>query len=136
MNFMEIAHARQSCRSFDEGREIEQEKLGVSPACYAWFKAMTGDSSDNVPGIPGVGPKTAAALTAQFGSMEEMLSHTGDILRPHIRKAVEENRERLRKSYALIHLEGNQPLPFDPKQLQWQYEGQTTMKVLAEIGLK
>ncbi len=113
-----------------------REKLGVSPACYAWFKAMTGDSSDNVPGIPGVGPKTAAALTAQFGSMEEMLSNTMDIPRPHIRKAVEEHRERLRKSYALIRLEGNQPLPFAPEQLQWQYEGQTTMGVLAGIGLR
>ena len=112
------------------------EKMGVAPEKYAWFKAMTGDSSDNVPGIPGVGPKTAAALTAQFSDMEEMLLHTEAIARPGIRKAVEENRERLLKSYALIRLEGEQPLPFAPKQLRWQYEGQTTMAVLAAIGLR
>lgn len=112
------------------------EKMGVAPEKYAWFKAMTGDSSDNVPGIPGVGPKTAAALTAQFTGMEEMLSHTEAIARPGIRKAVEENRERLIKSYALIRLAGDQPLPFAPERLRWQYEGQTTMAVLAAIGLR
>ena len=116
--------------------ETLKAKMGVSPERYAWFKAMTGDSSDNVPGIPGVGPKTAAALTSQFGSMEEMLSNTDSISRPHIRKAVEENRERLRKSYALIHLEGEEPLPFTPDRLRWQYEGQTTMTVLTAIGLR
>lgn len=113
-----------------------KEKLGVAPEHYAWFKAMTGDSSDNVPGIPGVGPKTAAALTAQFSNMEEMLANTQAIARPAIRKAVEENRERLRKSYALIRLEGMEPLPFPPEQLRWQYQGQTTMEVLAAIGLR
>jgi len=112
------------------------EKLGVLPRHYAWFKAMTGDSSDNVPGIPGVGPKTAAALTAQFASAEDMLARTGAIARPAIRKAVEENRERLLKSYALIRLEGNQPLPFPPDRLRWQYEGQTTVEVLTAIGLR
>ena len=116
--------------------ETLREKLGVTPEQYAWFKAMTGDSSDNVPGIPGVGPKTAAALAAQFASLEDMLARTEAIARPVIRKAVEENRERLLKSYALIHLKGEQPLPFPPDRLLWQYEGQTTMEVLTAIGLR
>ena len=65
-----------------------------------------------------------------------MLSHIENISRPAIRKALEENRERLLKSYALIHLDGNEPLPFTPDQLAWKYEGQTTMGVLAAIGLR
>lgn len=113
-----------------------KEKLGVAPEHYAWFKAMTGDSSDNVPGVPGIGPKTAALLTAQFDSLEAMLANTEAIARPAIRKAVEANRERLLKSYALIRLEGKEPLPFAPEQLRWQDKGRTTMEVLAEIGLR
>ena len=116
--------------------ETLQAKMGVSPACYAWFKAMTGDSSDKVPGVPGIGPKTAAALTARFSDMEDMLSHIESIPRPAIRKALEENRERLYKSYALIQLDGNEPLPFPPDRLAWQYKGQTTTSVLIAIGLR
>ena len=116
--------------------ETLKEKLGVTPAHYAWFKAMTGDSSDNVPGVPGIGPKTAALLTAQFDSLEAMLANTEAIARPAIRKAVEANRERLLKSYALIRLEGKEPLPFAPEQLRWQDKGRTTMEVLAAIGLR
>ncbi len=111
------------------------EKLGVRPENYAWFKAMTGDHSDNVPGIPGVGPKTAAQLTARFSSMEEMLENTQAIPRPSVRKAVEANRERLIQSYALIRLEGTQALPFLPQALRWEYKGQTSTQVLREIGL-
>ena len=111
-------------------------KMGVSPERYAWFKAMTGDSSDNVPGVPGIGPKTAALLTAQFDSLEAMLANTEAIARPAIRKAVEANRERLLKSYALIRLPGTEPLPFPPEALRWQDKGQTTMEVLAAIGLR
>ena len=116
--------------------ETLQAKMGVSPERYAWFKAMTGDSSDNVPGVPGIGPKTAAALTARFSDMEDMLSHIESIPRPAIRKALEENRERLLKSYALIQLDGTEPLPFRPDRLAWQYKGQTTMSVLTAIGLR
>ena len=95
--------------------ETLKAKMGVTPEQYAWFKAMTGDSSDNVPGVPGIGPKTAALLTAQFDSLEAMLANTEAIARPAIRKAVEANRERLLKSYALIRLPGTEPLPFSPE---------------------
>ena len=116
--------------------ETLKAKMGVTPEQYAWFKAMTGDSSDNVPGVPGIGPKTAALLTAQFDSLEAMLANTEAIARPAIRKAVEANRERLLKSYALIRLPGTEPLPFPPEALRWQDKGQTTMEVLAAIGLR
>ena len=116
--------------------ETLNAKLGVTPEQYAWFKAMTGDSSDNVPGVPGVGPKTAALLTAQFDSLEAMLANAEAIVRPAIRKAVEANRERLLKSYALIRLPGTEPLPFPPEALRWQDKGRTTMEVLAAIGLR
>lgn len=113
-----------------------REKMGVVPENYAWFKAMTGDHSDNVPGIPGVGPKTAALLTARFSSMEDMLKKTEAIPKPSIRKAVEENRDRLAKSYALIRLEGNEKLPFPLETLRWEYEGQTSTQTLRAIGLR
>ena len=116
--------------------ETLKAKMGVTPEQYAWFKAMTGDSSDNVPGVPGIGPKTAALLTAQFDSLEAMLANTEAIARPAIRKAVEANRERLLKSYALIRLPGTEPLPFSPEALRWQDKSRTTMEVLAAIGLR
>ena len=111
-------------------------KLGVSPDQYAGYKALTGDSSDNIPGVPKIGPKTAASLMNQFGGLEQLLARTAEIKKPSVRASVEQHRDRAEKNLALIKLQGGQPLPFDLEALRWQYDGRTSTQVLRAIGLR
>lgn len=71
--------------------EAVQEKYGVSPALYPDLAALVGESSDNLPGVPGVGPKTAAKWLAQFGGLEALVANAdtiggkaGESLREHL----------------------------------------------------
>lgn len=94
-----------------------ERKFGVRPDQFADWKCLVGDSSDNIAGVPGVGPKTAAALLAQFGSVDELLSRLDEIPKPKIRDALEQSRERLALNRKLILLTGGSPLPVPPEEL-------------------
>jgi len=72
--------------------------------------AMAGDSSDNIPGIRGVGEKTAQALLAQYGSLEEVLAHAGE-LKGKLAEKVAESAEAARMSYQLATIRQDVPLP-------------------------
>ena len=83
---------------------------GVTPQQAIDFQAMVGDASDNVPGIPKIGPKTATALLQQFGTLEEMLKHTDQIKAKGTRQNVEQNVENARLSKELVTLHTNVPI--------------------------
>ncbi len=112
-----------------------REKLGVEPQQYAAFKALTGDTSDNIRGVEKVGPKTAAALLRQFGDLETLLDRWEEIPKPSIRRAVQDNRERILKNHALIQLDGTHPLPFAPERLIYTPTCRTSTQVLKAIGV-
>ena len=112
------------------------EKFGIKAAQYADFKSLTGDSADNISGVPGVGPKTAAQLLNAFGSLDGILANIGQIEKPSVRRGVEENADRLRVNYRLIKLDGAQTLPFAAEDMRWIDRGQTTTQILQAIGLK
>ncbi len=118
------------------GLEELREKLGIGPEQYAAFKSLTGDASDNIPGVPKVGPKTAAMLMNQFGTLEALLARTEEIRKPSIRASVQAHRERIRKNLALIRLDSWEELPFSLETLRWQDAGLTTFQVLQKIGLR
>ena len=117
-------------------REFIVEKFGVSPERYADWKSLVGDPADHIPGIHGVGPKTAAALLARFGSLEGILADVEEIKKASLRAAVSEHSERLRLNLCLIRLEGAKALPFEKIQMIWTDEGLTTTQVLRGIGLR
>ncbi len=98
-----------------------RQKYGVNPAQFADWKCLVGDKSDNIVGVPGVGPKNAAALLEKFGSLEYIMEYTDEITRPAIRRAVEEARERLLLNRKLILLDGNAPLPLSAEELRLDY---------------
>lgn len=112
------------------------EKYGILPAQYADHKALTGDVSDHVPGVPGVGCKTATALLRQFGSLEELLARVEEINRLSIRKAVTDHTERLRLNARLIKLENKQKLPFSLEEMQWEDRHLSTHQILQKTGLR
>ena len=69
------------------------ERYSLTPSQFIDLKGIMGDSSDNIPGIPGIGEKGGIELLTQFGSIENMLQHTDEIKKDGMRKKVEENRE-------------------------------------------
>ncbi len=74
--------------------EVLKEKYGLSPEQVADFKALKGDPSDNIPGIPGIGEKTAVKLLKKFGSLKELLENVGKIKETGLREKIEEHREQ------------------------------------------
>ena len=86
------------------GLEAVQEKFGVTPDKVIDVQALMGDSVDNVPGAPGIGPKTAAELIATFGTLEAVLARTAEIKQPKRREALEQNAELIRISKVLVTL--------------------------------
>jgi DNA polymerase-1 len=87
------------------------EKFGVPPAQVIDVQALAGDSTDNIPGVPGIGVKTAAELIKEYGSLESLLSYANTIKQPKRREALINNAENARISKKLVTLVTNTPLP-------------------------
>ena len=113
-----------------------RERLGIRPEQYAFFKSLTGDGSDNIKGIPGIGPKTAAALAHQFGTPESLLQNADLIKQPKLRESVRQNADRLAINVKLITLDGCAAIPFLPEQMTFLPFEFTTNEILQAIGIK
>src|SRR6188768_14590 len=87
------------------GRAEVIEKFGVGPEKVIEAQALIGDSSDNVPGVPGIGPKTAAQLIGEYGDLETLLSRAGEIKQEKRRQALIDNAEMARISRKLVTLD-------------------------------
>ncbi len=94
-------------------KEKVHDKMGVWPEQIIDYKGLRGDSSDNIPGIKGVGEKTAVKLLTQFGTMENILSHTDEVSGNAIRKKIEEGKEIAEKSKFLATIKRDVPIEFD-----------------------
>lgn len=93
-----------------------QEEYGFEPKKLIDLKSLMGDSSDNIPGVPGVGPKTATELLLKFGSLEGVYQNLDDAsIRPKLREKLEINRESALLSYDLATIRCNAPIDFEPK---------------------
>src|SRR3712207_506856 len=93
-------------------REAEvEERFGVPPAKVTDVQALAGDSTDNVPGVPGIGVKTAAQLIAEYGDLESLLANAERIKQPKRREALIANAEQARLSKRLVTLDADAPLP-------------------------
>ena len=86
------------------------EKFGVPPEKVVDVQALAGDSIDNVPGVPGIGVKTAAQLIAEYGDLESLLSRAGEIKQPKRRQNLQENAELARISKQLVRLDDHVPV--------------------------
>ncbi|MGE5158916.1 MAG: DNA polymerase I [Gemmatimonas sp.] len=82
-----------------------REKFGVGPEKVVEVQALAGDSTDNVPGVPGIGVKTAAQLIIDYGDLETLLLRAGEIKQPKRREALIENAEKARVSRQLVLLD-------------------------------
>ena len=112
-----------------------REKLGITPEQYADFKSMVGDTADNIKGVRGIGPKTAAELLGKFGDLSGILKNVESIEKPSIRRAISESTERLILNYRLIRLTANAPLPFSDSEMKYSHDGRTTNDILRAINV-
>jgi DNA polymerase-1 len=95
------------------GVENAEERLGVAPEFVTDYMALVGDSSDNVPGVRGIGDKTAAELVKQYGHLESILAHAAEITKKRPREALLEHADNARLSKELVTIREDLPVPLD-----------------------
>ncbi len=100
------------------GPENQAERLGVPPDRVTDYLALVGDSSDNVPGVKGIGAKTAVALISQYGSLEEILEHTDEIRQKRPREALEHDADNARLSKQLVTIHTDLAIDLDLRSLR------------------
>ena len=94
-------------KEYDEA--VFKEEYGFEPIKLIDLKGLMGDTSDNIPGVPGVGPKTASKLLLEYGSLEEVLNHIEDISGKKLKERLTENKEQAILSKELATIECNVP---------------------------
>lgn len=93
--------------------EAIRERYGVSPGQLVDVKALMGDSSDNIPGVPGVGEKTALKLIREYGSLEGVYAHLGELSGARLVQNLRDHREQATLSYRLGQIDTRVPLEGD-----------------------
>src|SRR5258708_4868972 len=119
------------------GEAEVREKFGVGPDKVIEVQALCGDSTDNVPGVPGIGVKTAAELINSYGDLETLLAHAHEIKQPKRREALIENEAKARLSKELVKLDDDVPLPCPLSDLRVKpYDPEKLFPFLDEMELR
>ncbi len=116
-------------------REYLLCRFGIQPEQYAAFKAMVGDTADNIRGAEKIGVKTAAALLREFGDLTTVIRSANCVCKPSVRESLIRNADRLAHNYELIYLSGAQQLPFSLDDMIFSGCDCGTMEVLREAGI-
>ncbi len=109
-------------------REDVIEKFGVPPELVVEVQACMGDTSDNVPGFPGIGVKTAAQLILQYGSLENLIAHCDEIPQQKRRDIIKENANLALISKQLVQLKSDIPLDYGLDDLQVHHADHDKMR--------
>jgi DNA polymerase-1 len=104
--------ARDTMKQRTSGPAEVQERYGISPDRLPDFLALTGDSIDNIPGVPGVGDKTARELLQRFGTLESLLERVDEVSRPKLRETIRSHAEQARLSKRLATVRTDLPVPW------------------------
>jgi len=115
--------------------EAIRQRYGLDPQRLIDLKALMGDSSDNIPGVRGIGAKTATALLQKYGSLEELYEHLDEVEKARFRKALEEGRESAFLSKALVTIRRDVDVSLDLEKCKWgDFDRQKVMQLLRELG--
>ena len=117
------------------GEEYILEKFGIGADKYADMKALCGDASDNIRGVPRVGQKTAARLINEFGSLDGIMQNADRIKQPALRESILMNLDRLLLNRQLITLTGGAALPFETEELEFIMPEFTSVQALKALGI-
>ncbi|HZC18703.1 MAG TPA: 5'-3' exonuclease H3TH domain-containing protein, partial [Rubrobacteraceae bacterium] len=105
-------------KAYDRQEVIEE--YGVTPEQIPDYKALVGDSSDNIPGVKGIGPKSAASLLREFGTVENLYENLDKVSAKGTRKKLEEGRESAFVSLELARMRFDAPVEFDAEELRFK----------------
>lgn len=94
-------------------REQVAGKFGIDPCLISDFLALAGDTSDNIPGVPGIGEKTARDLVATFGGLDDIYAHIDEVKKPSVRQKLQDNRDRADLSKQLATLRCDVPIDME-----------------------
>lgn len=94
-------------------KEVE-ERFGVEPARVVEVMGLMGDAIDNIPGVPGIGPKTARELIQKFGTIESLLEHLDEVKRKNVREALFQHADMAKLSRKLATIQTDSPIDFVP----------------------
>ena len=130
---VKVIRYRGSCTVLCDEKYIK-EKYGLPPSRYLDYKCLVGDTSDNIPGIRGVGPKTAAKLVNAFGGLDSIIERSKEIESEKIRLAIEDGVDIIKRNMALISLNGNADIPFALEEIELVNPHIRTMDVIRGIG--
>ena len=97
-----------------------KEKFGVTPEQVVDVLALMGDSIDNIKGVPGIGEKGARDLIATYGTLEELLSHAGEVSNKRYREGLQNFADDARQSRELARIRTDVPVPFDPAAVRYR----------------
>ena len=107
---------------------------GLGPEAVADIKALQGDSSDNISGVPGVGVKTAVNLVSKFGDIEQIIAHVDEVTPPRAQKNIRAGVEQLRESKVLTTIVRDAPVTLDLDASRfWQYDRSKVVGFLTEL---
>ena len=116
---------------YDVGRV--QQRYGILPKQLTDFKALKGDPSDNIPGVPGIGEKTAIELIKEFGSLENLYQNL-EKLKPKLKESLLLQKEQAFLSKELAEIKTNVPIDFNLKKCQWrEYDKEKIIQILKEL---
>ncbi len=97
-----------------------REKFGVGPDKVVEILGLTGDASDNVPGVPGIGPKHAQRLIEEFGTVENVLAQADRVKNARLRAALRQHADLARLSRELVTIRTQADIALDPEAFRWQ----------------
>jgi DNA polymerase I len=131
-NIFMLKPSRSGNESLLWGVEDIQQEFGVNrPEQVIDILALMGDSADNIPGAPGVGPKTAMKLISEYGSVEELFKNT-DKLKGKLKEIIENNKEQIEMSKKLATIEQNVPVELNETALELEVPDPVKLKALFE----
>ncbi len=113
-----------------------EKKWGVPPPFIGDILALTGDSSDNIPGVPGIGEKTAAQLVRTHGTTEAMLANLSAISPARLQEKIATHRDQIVSNRQMVALDLDLPLPVDWRQLEIHPQYPELIAALRECEFK
>ena len=130
---VDLASGIQDRRVYDEA-ELAERYSGLTAAQQPDFKALLGDTSDNIPGVPKVGEKTAIALLNDYKDLEGIYEHLDEVSRPSVKQSLAENKERAFMNRELMTIDRSSPVELDLEKAKFgEFDRSAVVALMTEL---